>query len=115
MKASFNNTIVDINAAVICKSTNIIYCISCQNCKMQYIGETERSLQERFSEHKAYVMSRHLGKATGIHFNLSGHSVSDMKVTILEKVHSLDPLVRKEREDLFIRKFNTKYKGLNKK
>ena len=82
---------------------------------MQYIGETERSLQERFSEHKAYVMSRHLGKATGFHFNLSGHSVSDMKVTILEKVHSLDPLVRKEREDLFIRKFNTKYKGLNKK
>ena len=41
--------------------------------------------------------------------------VSDMKVTILEKVHSLDPLVRKEREELYIRKFNTKYKGLNKK
>ena len=76
---------------------------------------TERSLQERFSEHKNYVISKLTTKATGFHFNLPGHSVSDMKVTILEKVHSLDPLMRKEREDLYIRKFNTKYKGLNKK
>ena len=82
---------------------------------MQYIGESERSIQERFSEHKAYVANRQLSKATGAHFNLPGHSANEMKVSILEKVHSLDPLVRKEREELFIRKFNTKYKGLNKR
>ena len=81
---------------------------------MQYIGETERSLQERFSEHKQYVTSRQKSKATGLHFNLPGHSVSDMKVTILEKVHSQDPLVRKEIEELYIRKFNTNIKGLIK-
>ena len=82
---------------------------------MQYIGESERSLQERFSEHKAYVTNKQLTKATGAHYNIPGHNVSDMKVIILEKVYSSDPLVRKEREELFIRKFNTKYKGLNKK
>ena len=82
---------------------------------MQYIGESERSLQYRFSEHKGYVINKHLAKATGAHFNLPGHSVSDMTVTILEKVHSMDPLVRKEREELFIRKFNSKYRGINKK
>ena len=54
-----------------------------------------------------------LNKATIAQFNLPGHSASDMKVTILEKVHSMDPLVRKEREELFIRKFNTKYRGMN--
>ena len=75
---------------------------------MQYIGETERSLQEGFSEHKKYVIRRQKSKATGLHFNLPGHSISDMKVTIIEKVHSLAPLVRKEREELYIRKFNTK-------
>ena len=80
---------------------------------MQYIGESERSLQHRFSEHKGYATNKHLTKATGAHFNLPGHSVSDMKVTILEKVHSMDPLVRKEREELFIRKFNSKYKRMN--
>ena len=82
---------------------------------MQYIGESERSLQERFSEHKSYVVNKHLTKATGAHYNTPGHSVSDMQVSILEKVHNTDPLIRKEREELFIRKFNTKYKGLNKK
>ena len=82
---------------------------------MQYIGESERALQERFSEHRGYVANKHLSKATGAHFNLPGHSTNDMRVTILEKVHSMDPLVRKEREELFIRKFNTKYKEMNKK
>ena len=82
---------------------------------MQYIGESERSLQERFSEHKEYVTNKQLSKATGAHYNIPGHNVSDMKVIILEKVFSSDPLIRKEREELFIRKFNTKYKGLNKK
>ena len=85
VKATSNNITVDINTSVTCKSTNLIYCISCQNCRMQYIGETERSLQERFSEHKQYVTSRQTTKATGLHFNLPGHSISDMKVTILEK------------------------------
>ena len=82
---------------------------------MQYIGESERSLQERFSEHKGYVTNKQLSKATGAHYNIPGHNVSDMKVIILEKVFSSDPLIRKEREELFIRKFNTKYKGLKKK
>ena len=80
---------------------------------MQYIGESERSLQERFSDHKGYVTKRQVTKAVGQHFNLPGHRASDMMVTIIEKVHSLDPLVRKERDELYIIKFNTKYKGLN--
>ena len=82
---------------------------------MQYIGESERSIKERFSEHKNYVANNQILKATGAHFNLPGHSISEMRVVIIEKVHSLDPLVRKEREELYIRKFNTKYKGLNKR
>ena len=53
-------------------------------------------------------------KATGEHFNSKGHKVSDMKISILEKIFSNDPAVRKEREKFFINKMNTKYKGLNK-
>ena len=53
-------------------------------------------------------------KATGEHFNKKGHKVSDMQVTILEKIFSIDPAIRKEREKFFINKMNSKYKGLNK-
>ena len=60
-------------------------------------------------------MNKNLAKATGAHYNTPGHSISDVRVPLQEKVSSSDPLIRKEREELFIRKFNTKYMGLNKK
>ena len=53
-------------------------------------------------------------KATGIHFNEKGHKISDMQISILEKVFNQDPQFRKQRERMYIQKFNTKYKGLNK-
>ena len=64
---------------------------------------------------KQHRFSKHMTKATGAHYNIPGHRVGDMKVTIIEKVHSMDPLVRKEREELSIRTFNTKYRGMSKK
>ena len=57
---------------------------------MQYVGESERSLKERFNEHRGYVTNRHLSKSAGYHFNLPGHKVSDMRVAIIKKVHSSD-------------------------
>ena len=54
-----------------------------------------------------------LNKA-GWHFNKKGHSVSDMIVSIVEKVFSTNEALRLERESHFINKFNTKYKGLNR-
>ena len=34
------------------KSNNLTYMIECKKCKKQYIGETKRSLRERFTEHR---------------------------------------------------------------
>ena len=56
-----------------------------------------------------------MNKATGEHFNLPGHKMADMEVSILEKIHNKDPQYRKARERMWIERFNTKYKGLNKK
>ena len=53
--------------------------------KLGYVGETSRSLQERFSEHLGYVKNKHLNKVTGERFNLKGHNHSDMKIAIMEK------------------------------
>ena len=92
-----------------------MYCIGCKKCPVQYIGETDRSLQERFSEHKGYVSNLHKNKSTGEHFNLPGHKISDMEVTILEKIVNKDPQYRKKREKMRTERFNTKYKGLNRK
>ena len=115
VKSTASQYTVDINTAVNCLSRNIVYCIGCKRCQQQYIGESERSLKERFSEHRGYVNNKYLTKATGYHFNQAGHNISDMTVTIIEKVHNKDELFRKEREKFFIKKMNTKYKGMNRK
>ena len=83
--------------------------IECQkeNCKKRYVGETKRSLKYRLAEHR--------DKATGAHFNTAGHSLSDLKIIILEQVKKKEIEYRKQREKYFIRKLNTLNIGLNKK
>ena len=88
--------------------------LGCKKCKAQYIGETHRTLQDRFSEHLGYVRNNHTKKVTGEHFNSKGHKQSDMMRTIIEKIHNNSSLFRKQREKMFISKFNTKYKGMNR-
>ena len=45
------------------------------------------------------------------HRNHVLHRVSDMKVTIIEKLFNPDQAFRKEREKYYIMKMSTKYKG----
>ena len=69
----------------------------------------------RDQSRKGYVNNEHFNQATGAHFNIKGHSVSDMEISVVEKIFSYQEAVRKERESMFIKKFNSKHKGLNKK
>ena len=67
-----------------------------------------------FNQKGHSVNTKNQSKTTGMHFNQKGHSVNNMEITIIEKVYNQDPLFRKQREKMFIQKFNTKFKGLNK-
>ena len=115
VKASKSNYSFEINTEVNCQTKNLIYILECKKCSEQYIGETNRTLQERFSEHIGYVKNKHLHTATGDDFNQRGHSQIDMSITILEKIHNRSDQYRKIRETMFISKFNTKHKGMNRK
>ena len=44
---------------------------------------------------------------------LTSLAINLVQVTVLEKIQNEDPHFRKEREKMFISKFNTKYKGMN--
>ena len=56
---------------------------------MKYVGEIKRIIKFRFAEHRGYVNNND-DTATGEHFNMPGHSLSDMTLTVLEKVRSSD-------------------------
>ena len=89
---------------------------SCQQkekSQQKYIGETERKLKDRICEHICKINTKKTYPATGYHFNLPGHSLNDMKVTVLEKTKKMDAEYRKERKTFLIRKFNIYYSVLN--
>ena len=98
-----------------CETSNVIYLIECtkNNCTDRYIGETGRPLKHRLADHRGYVTNEKVNYITGAHFNKPGHSLSNLKITILEKVKKVDPLYRKERERYLINKFNTFHRGMN--
>ena len=67
---------------VTCKSHNLIYCITCKTCKIQYVGQTKRRLMDRFQNH--YYNIKKGVEQIGRHFNSHGHhGTEDIQIHIL--------------------------------
>ena len=93
-----------------------MYAIFCtkEKCKEEYIGETKRMLHTRVAEHRGYVSKGETNQPRGAHFTKPGHSLADLRVTVIEHTRGRSAEYRKEREHYFIRRFDTYHKGLNK-
>ena len=46
---------IPINEEVSCKSSNLIYPLTCNSCKIQYTGETVQQLNERAQGHRGSI------------------------------------------------------------
>ena len=71
-------------------------------------------LKFRLADHRGYVSNGDISKSTGAHFNLPGHSLADLRVTVIEQTRGKNTEYRKEREHYAIRKFDTFYHGMNR-
>ena len=89
-------------------------------CRQQYCGKTVSEFRTRMYQHRVSVTGTDgktrpdLDKAIGAHYNGPGHKVSDMSVTILEKVWNTDPMFLAVREEFWINKMNSKHRGMNR-
>ena len=81
---------------------------------MQYVGKTEREFRNRVKEHVRYIENDSVSQATGQHFSQRNHNITDFSIAILEKVETSDTLYIEEREREWIKKFNCKYRGINR-
>ena len=81
----------------------------------KYIEETGRIFKFRLDEHRGYITNKDESQPTVLHFNLPGHSLANLKATVIEQVIYNDEEYRKEREHYYINKFNTYHDGMNKK
>jgi len=101
-----------------CKTSNVIYLITCKKCKMQYVGETYRQFGIRMKEHLRYIKNpSQYDEPTGRHFNSKGHNISDFTCrviwTLKGKPEKSSPQ-RIKKEEFFIDQLKTrKPRGMN--
>jgi len=109
----FNNITLTYNQQLTCNTTNTIYLIHCQKCKLNYIGETKRSLKERLTNHRSTIKT-HKQTAIGIHFNMPQHNIKDLKIMPLNHSPDWTDYDRKQQEGTWIKILKTSYPtGLN--
>ena len=66
-----------------CKDRNLIYALICNRCaKTVYVGETERTLKERTTEHKRDIKFQ---KDKPIMRHFRNHEEKDLSVAILTR------------------------------
>ena len=64
----------------------VVYSIHCVRCGLMYVGETGRSLRSRINGHRTGIIKD--GQSLLYkHFRLHGHSVANIKIQILGKIH----------------------------
>ena len=107
-----NGTTIKINANFECSSRNLVYIAICSGCNEYYIGETGDKLSTRFSIHRS---QGRLGASltpvqADIHFRTCGKD--KYKVFPFYRPRQNDVILRREFEELFIRRFKPKLNGL---
>ena len=70
---------------VTCKSSNLIYCITCKTCKKQYVGQTSNTITKRFYSHFHNIKHSKATDGVSLHFSRPDHrGQSDIKIHVLD-------------------------------
>ena len=108
-----NQRVVALKGHFDCESTNVVYIITCNRCKIQYIGETKNMLKTRMTQHRSDIIHKahervdQRDKPVARHFNSGGHVIKDLRVTIARRNNSWDTVTRRLTERAFIQLFQT--------
>jgi hypothetical protein len=118
-KVKATGKIKEINQIITCGDTNVIYCIECEKCGLQYVGKTKNSFKTRCYQH-SYAVKKYDAKEdkysgpVAEHFNRPGHSKENMLFFALEKVVSTDPFILGTRERFYIDEMDVINRGINR-
>ena len=90
-----------------CSTRNVIYCLLCSACGIKvYVGETERSIKERFMEHLHDVLNR---ADKGINRHFKDHPATDVQITVLAKMFDWSKVCRLLNQERWIKLLNTRF------
>ena len=123
-----HNSVIPDNKTVDCNSTNLIYLITCNKCKLQYVGETIQTLRERICHHVSHINRPHANHTSQIiadHYSKGLCKGAKFSVNVIEKLTGdgrgtdgkIDPTtsrIRRQKETEWMLKLRTVYPfGLN--
>ena len=70
---------------VSCRSSNLIYCITCKRCGLQYVGQTLLRVKDRLGQHFTSIDNYDTTKSIGRHFSQTNHNgLFDIEISVLE-------------------------------
>ena len=107
-----------IRDKVSCDTSSVVYLLYCdKHCpNSQYVGRTKNTLRQRFYVHRTYINKNSGTQKTHVteHFNQPGHTLSNLKCLVIEKVYSQDIGDMERRESFWMKKLKTVFpNGLN--
>ena len=98
-RSNYNNNSYTIrtNENLNCKSTNVIYLITCKLCGLQYVGKTQRSFEIRTREHLDKIRKQDKSQHIYAHFQSDRNHIDTpieelIEIQIIEKVYSEDTI-----------------------
>ena len=106
---------ISCSDTVNCKTSGVIYLVSCNKCGLQYVGQTSRKFYQCMYE-PCYDISKNKKQTFLVkHFNLSDHCAEDFLFQVIEVVDcQSNKLTLLNRKAYWIHTLNTAYQyGLN--
>ena len=96
---------------ITCRSSNLIYCISCKECGKQYVGQTKHEIKVRLTNHRSSIRNKY-ETPVARHFVSHGNIKNPpMKVHILQLVSNSVGIdtknLRDMWEDIWMSRLNT--------
>ena len=101
---------------IACTTKNVVYLITCDLCKFQYVGMTTTSLRTRFAGHRSAIKNKKHNTCLYDHFTDYRHSIEHAKVQIIYHYDKIDNAkdVLLTVEEFYMRKLGTLWPfGLN--
>jgi predicted GIY-YIG superfamily endonuclease len=83
-----------------------IYKLTCKTCKMSYIGQTSKNLNQRYRKHTRYIKKNYPQSAYAQHIlqNLYKYGSITDAMSLLKPIHKMSMLI--SYEQLFIQTFH---------
>ena len=91
-----------VKASGDCCTKNVVYVIECKRCAVQYFAETENALRVRLIGHRSDINHRRTDRPMVKHFCQSDHSINDLTIMAVEKIHRNDVNLRRRKESHWI-------------